>query len=257
MRFRQGKWLQPKLPNVEVEEGGLEGWGACLSPGPVLCLHLSSLPTDASVSGSCDGAESWFQRHCPDSKTTETSTVPSLPGLRSRQSPEPHSPQYRWLVARDTAEDTASPLVGSRVLLKVPVLLRGDASPASGFLGGFNPISPQYYTITHKIGADEGCFWGKWGVLKQKSEIKSYSPLKCESLLFESWGLWSKIATAGLRSQLALGYSGLCYWLMHDLEEVISLLWVAASLSVGWGHRIVMKIKWKSKGKAWEIEPGR
>lgn len=29
--------------------------------------------------------------------------------------------------------------------------------------------------MNHKIGADS--FWGKWGVLKQKSEIKSYSPL--------------------------------------------------------------------------------
>lgn len=43
-------------------------------------------------------------------------------------------------MAGDTAEDTAGPLVGFRGLSKVPVLLRGDETPTSSFLGGANPI---------------------------------------------------------------------------------------------------------------------
>lgn len=57
---------------------------------------------------------------------TVTNTAPSL--------------QDRRLMAGDTAEDTAGPLVGFRGLSKVPVLLRGDETPTSSFLGGANPI---------------------------------------------------------------------------------------------------------------------
>lgn len=138
-----------------MEERGLEAQGVCLPPGPPFHVCTSVGFPEMPVSGpsSCDGAESRFQRHCPDCHQHC-----ALSGWCSRQSSEPHALQDRRLMAGDTAKDTAGPLVGFGGLFKVPVLLRGDETPTSGFLGRANPIYSLKIKRTARLGlrASEG-----------------------------------------------------------------------------------------------------
>lgn len=107
-----------------------------------LALHFMLAPQRASRRCQCLAQVHVLGQNLDFRGTVQTvaNTAPSLSGCCSEQSCELHSLQDRRLMAGDTAGDTAGPLVGFRGLSEVPVLLGGDETPTSSFLGGANPI---------------------------------------------------------------------------------------------------------------------